>query len=94
MDNTEAATEATEPSSTNSQQIEKCPVCLQLIDRSKSFTSVCFHSFCFECILQWSSIKLSCPLCKTAFDRILFNIKSQVQYKANANGLFGPARKS
>lgn len=62
-------------------QLEKCAICLQVLNRSKSYTSQCFHAFCFECIIQWSAIRLSCPLCKTPFDRILFNVKSCVQYK-------------
>ncbi len=84
MDNTIATTSNEPEPDTNNDSInnkEKCAICLQIIDKSKSFTSICFHSFCFECLLQWSSIKLSCPLCKTVFDRILFNLKSQVQYK-------------
>lgn len=60
---------------------EKCAICLQILGKTKSYTSQCFHQFCFECLIQWSAIKLSCPLCKTPFDRILFNIKSCAQYK-------------
>ena len=72
---------ASSPTSTSAQQDEKCAICLQILNRTKSYTSQCFHPFCFECLIQWSAIKLSCPLCKTPFDRILFNIKSCIQYK-------------
>lgn len=56
----------------------KCPVCLQKFSKNISYTSICLHPFCFECILQWSKVKHNCPLCKTQFDRILFSIKNNI----------------
>ena len=30
----------------------------------------CVHKFCFQCILQWSNISNTCPLCKIEFRNI------------------------
>jgi hypothetical protein len=71
--------------SCNDQQekvAEKCPICLQIFNsKSKSYSSKCFHSFCFECLLEWTKIKDSCPLCKQKFERIIFDIKSNFEFK-------------
>mgnify|MGYP001810394683 CR=1 FL=1 len=61
---------------------EKCPVCLQQFDANrKAYAPVCFHSFCFECILEWTKIKHNCPLCKRLLDRIMFDVKSKYEFK-------------
>jgi hypothetical protein len=41
----------------------------------------CFHKFCFSCAAQWSQITPSCPLCKRAFDYIIYNIKDTVAWE-------------
>ena len=62
--------------------VEKCPICLQKFNpKSKSYSSKCFHSFCFECLLEWTKIKDSCPLCKQKFDRIIYDVKSNLEFK-------------
>ena len=43
-----------------------CVICLESI-RYQGSLSVCSHSFCFECILEWSKVDNSCPLCKSKF---------------------------
>lgn len=50
---------------------EKCAVCLNnkqndIIARIDS----CSHTFCFDCILQWSKVRSICPLCKQPFSVI------------------------
>ncbi|RNA40906.1 E3 ubiquitin- ligase Topors-like [Brachionus plicatilis] len=62
----------------------KCAICLQKFpsNASKSYASKCFHSFCFECLLEWSKVKYSCPLCKVDFERIIFQLTSHLEYKA------------
>lgn len=68
------------------QEPDKCPVCLQNFSssHSKSYTSKCFHSFCFECILEWSKVRYNCPLCKTEFDRILYEVHSRLDFNEYA----------
>ncbi|XP_070564167.1 E3 ubiquitin-protein ligase Topors-like [Ptychodera flava] len=56
-----------------------CSICLGKFD-NKSFTDACFHTFCFVCILEWSKVKATCPLCKTSFNSIIHNIKSNELY--------------
>jgi len=59
---------------------DKCPICLQdfeipcLLDK-------CFHQFCIFCILQWAEITASCPLCKSSFNTLVYDIKSPTDYK-------------
>ncbi|ETV79553.1 hypothetical protein H257_06818 [Aphanomyces astaci] len=36
----------------------------------------CTHEFCFACILQWSKVSSTCPLCKTPF-QALWNVTSR-----------------
>ncbi len=59
---------------------EKCPVCLQHLSSSRAFTSTCSHTFCFECIFQWSQIKYNCPLCKQPYDRIIFSPVKHLEF--------------
>lgn len=69
-------------SSQSSTNLEKCPICLQKFSfKSKSYASKCFHSYCFECLLEWTKIRYSCPLCKQAFDRIIYDVRSNLEYK-------------
>jgi E3 ubiquitin-protein ligase Topors len=65
------------------ENTDKCPICLQKFSsqKSKSYASTCFHSFCFECLLEWSKIKCSCPLCKQEFHRIIYDLESILEYK-------------
>ncbi|CAF0960328.1 unnamed protein product [Brachionus calyciflorus] len=67
-----------------SEDFDKCAVCLQKFSSNytKSYPSNCFHSFCFECIIEWSKVKYNCPLCKTSFDRIIYDLNSRLEYKA------------
>ncbi len=58
----------------------KCPVCLQQLSSSQAFTSNCTHSFCFECILQWSRIRYNCPLCKQPYNRIIFSPVKHLEF--------------
>ena len=62
---------------------EKCAICLQKFTsvKSKSYAAVCFHSFCFECLLEWTKVKYSCPLCKRNFDRIIYDLQTRLQFK-------------
>ncbi|XP_002739463.1 uncharacterized protein LOC100376440 [Saccoglossus kowalevskii] len=56
-----------------------CSICLGKFE-NKSFTDGCFHTFCFVCIMEWSKVKATCPLCKTSFKSIIHNIKSNEMY--------------
>jgi hypothetical protein len=72
----------TSASTIEQSQDNKCPVCLQKLNsNTKSYASTCSHSFCFECLLEWSKIKYNCPLCKRVFDRIIYSVKSNYDYK-------------
>ena len=64
-----------------SPSFTKCPICLlDCMDRDPSFTDTCFHLFCHFCIESWSNTKATCPLCRTKFSKIIYNIKSSECY--------------
>lgn len=64
-----------------SPSFTKCPICLlDCMDRDPSFTNTCFHLFCFVCIENWTKNKATCPLCRTKFTKIIYNIKSATSY--------------
>jgi len=51
---------------------EECGVCLgspNEVDRG--MLPSCGHSFCLSCIVSWSRLQESCPLCKASFDTVL-----------------------
>ncbi|GFN95142.1 E3 ubiquitin-protein ligase topors [Plakobranchus ocellatus] len=58
---------------------DNCSICLGPFN-NKSFTSSCAHSFCFECLRQWSKVKAECPLCKQPFTSIFHNVRSNENY--------------
>lgn len=67
-----------EPPRPLSPSFTKCPICLlDCMDRDPSFTNTCFHLFCFVCIENWSKSKATCPLCRTKFSKIIYNIRSE-----------------
>lgn len=59
-----------------------CLICLRSDIQDRSVLPTCLHSlFCFECILQWSEIKRTCPLCKRPIgDYILHNVRNDSDY--------------
>ena len=56
---------------------------------SKYGLSTCMHftliihldAFCYFCILQWSEIVQTCPLCKSSFTSIIHSVKSMDNYQ-------------
>lgn len=43
-----------------------CIICLETIQTRGEIDS-CVHQFCFSCILKWSKVTNSCPVCKRNF---------------------------
>ncbi|KAL8170448.1 hypothetical protein V2J09_022252 [Rumex salicifolius] len=59
-----------------------CPICLGHV-KSDAFLDRCFHRYCYDCILRWTSVVSSrappsqsssvpCPLCKTVNFSIIY----------------------
>ncbi|CAM9198853.1 unnamed protein product [Choristocarpus tenellus] len=46
-----------------------CAICLDNIEERGMLES-CSHPFCLACIVSWSEVTNSCPLCKARFNRI------------------------
>lgn len=46
-----------------------CGVCLE---ESKCDSQIaCCHTYCLQCILQWSQVSNTCPLCKAKFNEVV-----------------------
>ncbi|XP_003388691.2 PREDICTED: E3 ubiquitin-protein ligase Topors-like [Amphimedon queenslandica] len=60
----------------------KCPICLEDYD-NKAFVNVCFHAFCYVCIVQWSEVSNKCPMCKVSFKSLIYDVKTESNYKTH-----------
>ncbi|XP_064088178.1 LOW QUALITY PROTEIN: E3 ubiquitin-protein ligase Topors-like [Macrobrachium nipponense] len=67
------------PSSSSSSG-DTCSICLGSIT-DKCVADSCLHSFCLLCLKEWSKQKAVCPLCKLGFTKIMYEIKSETEYK-------------
>ena len=68
-------------SSTNSDDAEKCPICLlSLGSQEIGKPAVCSHAFCFLCIHEWSKVVKTCPIDRKQFQEIIVfeNLDSNV----------------
>jgi len=52
------------------EEDNNCRICLDTIEHDNSSIDSCNHRFHKNCIVQWSKITNSCPLCKERFTRI------------------------
>ncbi len=59
---------------------DKCSICLCQFE-TPAMLDRCFHMFCFLCIMQWSQVNLHCPLCKQDFISLIYDVKSESEYK-------------
>ena len=66
--------------SSSSSDKDSCSICLGAFT-NRSFLNDCFHAFCYYCILQWSEIAQTCPLCKKEFSVLIHDVKSITEYK-------------
>ena len=57
-----------------------CSICLGTVE-NRAFTDACYHTFCFECLVEWSRVRAVCPLCKKSFHSIIHSFKSYDDYK-------------
>jgi hypothetical protein len=56
----------------NGGQSEKCPICLCEFDTQEIGTpECCDHSFCVDCLQEWSENSSICPLDREVYDAIL-----------------------
>ena len=80
---TKEATDADEISilkESHSSDKDSCSICLGGFT-NRSFINECFHAFCYYCILQWSEVAQTCPLCKKSFTKIIHDVTSIRTYK-------------
>ena len=57
-----------------------CSICLGAVE-NRAFTDACYHTFCFECLVEWSKVRAVCPLCKKSFHSIIHSFRSYDDYK-------------
>lgn len=59
-------------SDSSDDQAEKCPICLLTFKQQEVGTpEACDHTFCVECILEWSRSVNTCPVDRQPFNLIL-----------------------
>lgn len=52
----------------------RCAICMQNY-MNRTYVSPCYHSFCFNCILQWINTPASdCPLCRQTIESLIYNV--------------------
>ncbi len=77
---TSMASTSSGPSISPSKSPEpNCAICLGKID-DKSFSDRCFHCFCRLCLFEWAKVKAECPVCRQAFNKIIYNIRAMDDY--------------
>jgi len=59
---------------------DPCPICLGAITNACA-AETCLHRFCFGCLKAWTDKKNNCPLCKCDLSNILYDIKTDDDYK-------------
>ncbi|CAO1626129.1 unnamed protein product [Sympodiomycopsis kandeliae] len=66
----------------DSDEPDLCLICLRSDIQDRSILPNCLHSlFCFECILQWSEQKRTCPLCNRPLgEYLLHNVRNDADY--------------
>jgi len=57
-----------------------CSICLSTVE-DRAFTDACYHTFCFECLVEWSRVRAVCPLCKKSFHSIIHSFRSYDDYE-------------
>lgn len=57
-------------SSTDSDSVEKCPICLLAFAGEIGRPQVCQHNFCLPCIQTWSQVLRTCPIDRREFNEI------------------------
>jgi hypothetical protein len=57
---------------TNSKANSECSICLENLSSSRLVSSMsCQHEFHYNCLIEWFSVKPSCPLCRASFRKAL-----------------------
>jgi len=51
----------------------ECPICLGPLEPRAAWVrpALCGHLFHFECLLQWSMVENTCPVCRVWFNHIV-----------------------
>ena len=57
----------------------QCSICLDAITL-KAVLHPCFHQFCHTCIFEWYKKKEVCPVCRQTIHKIIYNIRSDLDY--------------
>jgi len=74
-----AASEGDRPPPSPSPDTAKCAICLGDL-QDKCYSNTCCHEFCYGCLVKWSEVKPECPLCKSTFQSIYYNIRNMSDY--------------
>ena len=66
--------------------LSTCRICLGLVERPVELN--CLHSFCMDCIITWSRVQNTCPLCRNTFNLPNYLISGSLEGMINRLGLF------
>lgn len=70
----------TNSNSDSDEQSEKCPICLLPFKKQEVGTpSSCEHSFCLDCLMEWSKNINTCPVDRQPFT--LIHVKNHIKGK-------------
>ncbi|KAK3844057.1 MAG: hypothetical protein J3R72DRAFT_489190 [Linnemannia gamsii] len=61
------------------RETSSCTICLNTYE-DRAVLESCHHEFCFSCILQWSTLSHTCPLCIRPFTSCMHEIKNNEEY--------------
>lgn len=68
-----------------------CAICLDSIT-DRCLLETCFHAFCRDCIQTWAAVSRLCPLCKTPFTALVYDIRSETVFRVQQLSPLRPPR--
>eukprot|EP00009_Paramoeba_aestuarina_P013885 CAMPEP_0201539132 /NCGR_PEP_ID=MMETSP0161_2-20130828/69537_1 /ASSEMBLY_ACC=CAM_ASM_000251 /TAXON_ID=180227 /ORGANISM="Neoparamoeba aestuarina, Strain SoJaBio B1-5/56/2" /LENGTH=151 /DNA_ID=CAMNT_0047946335 /DNA_START=36 /DNA_END=492 /DNA_ORIENTATION=- len=51
------------------EETPECGVCFEVV-KIRGVIDCCAHTFCYECISQWSKLQNTCPVCQRRFEYV------------------------
>ena len=58
----------------------QCYICLNT-RVNPCYADNCLHQFCTSCLMEWSKNSDQCPVCRTTFENLIINVKSDSNYE-------------
>lgn len=80
----------------SSNNNEICSICMEEVKfENRCIAYDCMHVNCYSCVIEWFSLKPTCPICQSYVLSIIYNIDGNGNYvEKNINDLFDFASSS